>query len=100
MALLDDVKTFLDITADNQSEDLKLNMIITHAKQHLRLFAPSLQDEDFENDENSAKYLLLNFCRYDYANASEQFDNNYKNELMALRQSYEVSEYEKNSISS
>lgn len=96
MPLLDDVKNILDITSsENDVTTLnKLNLIIANGKQHLREFYPTLTDEDFEDNNNSAKFLLLNFCRYDYSNASEMFDVNYKQALVNLRQKYEVSVYE------
>lgn len=96
MSLLDDVKNILDITStENDVTTLnKLNLIIANGKQHLRSFYPTLTDNDFSEDKKSAKFLLLNFCRYAYSNATEMFDVNFRKELLAFRQEYEVSEYE------
>lgn len=91
--LLNKIKEMLDIDLDSTSEDNKLNLIIEDGKQHLRSFYPTLSEDDFENPTR-ARYLLINFCRYAYSNASEMFDTNYKSDLLALRQEYEVSEYE------
>lgn len=96
MPLFNDVLSTLDKTSSevDQTTLEKINLIIAKGKQHLREFFPTLTDEDFEDNNNSAKFLLLNFCRYDFSNASEMFDVNYKQELINLRQKYEVSEYE------
>lgn len=91
--LLDNIKTMLDIDLDSTTEDNKLNLIIEDGKQHLRSFYPTLTEKEFEKPTR-ARYLLINFCRYAYSNASEMFDINYKSDLLALRQEYEVSEYE------
>lgn len=93
MTLLEIVKNNLDITADNTSEDKKLNSIIANAKQHLRSYAPNLTDSDFEDETKSAHFLLIHFCRYAYSNAAEMFDVNFKNDILAFRQEYEVSFY-------
>ena len=87
--LLNDVKIYLSLTADETSEDEKLNIIIEDGKQHLRQTAPDLSDEDFAAASH-ARYLLLNFCRYAHSNASEMFDINYKADLLQLRLEYEV----------
>ena len=87
--LLYDVKIYLSLTADEKSEDEKLNIIIEDGKQHLRKTAPDLSEADFQNP-TAARYLLLNFCRYAHSNASEMFDINYKADLLQLRLEYEV----------
>ena len=87
--LLCDVKTYLSLTADETSEDEKLNIIIEDGKQHLRQTAPDLSETDFQRS-TAARYLLFNFCRYAHSNASEMFDINYKSDLLRLRLEYEV----------
>lgn len=94
MPLLDDVKTMLDINLDDMSYDLKLNIIIADGKQHLRSFNPLLSDASFETPTR-ARYLLTSYCRYAFSNSTELFDANYKDEIITLRQEYEVAAYEK-----
>lgn len=93
MKVFDDVKLMLDIDEYDNSNDKKLNIIIEDGKQHLRSFNPFLTDEDFEK-ATRARFLLKAYCRYDFSNATEEFDNNYREEILALRQDYEVSAYE------
>ena len=89
MPVLDDIKTMLDINLEDDSYDLKLNIIIEDGKQCLRKFNPLLTDEDFENPTD-ARYLLHSYCRYARSNATEMFKTNYKDDLLTLRQEYEV----------
>lgn len=94
MSLFDDVRTVLDY--EEPVDDFtkkKINMHIAKGKQHLRLRAPDLSTCDFEDEQNHAHSLLLDFCRYDHSNASEEFDKNYAAELLSLRQDYEVRAY-------
>ncbi len=93
MPVFEDIKTMLDINIEDTSNDKKINIIIEDGKQHLRSFNPLLSDDDFEKPTR-ARYLLSSYCRYAYSNASEMFDINYKAEILALRQEYEVQEYE------
>lgn len=93
MALLVDVRTKLNILSSDEQTDNKIVQIIASAKSHLRRFHPGLTTEDFEDDRNPAKSLLLNYCLYDYSNAADQFDADYKRELLDLRHIYEVSTY-------
>lgn len=93
MTILDDIKTMLDINLENISYDVKLNIIIEDGKQHLRNFNPLLTDDDFKNSTR-ARYLLTSYCRYAFSNAAEMFNTNYKSDLLALRQEYEVAVYE------
>lgn len=94
MTLLDDVKTMLDINPNSTGEDNKLNIIIANGKQHLASFNPLLTAADFEAITR-ARTLLYAYCRYAYSNATEAFDTDWKAELLALRQEYEVKDYQR-----
>ncbi len=94
MALLDDVKRHLDILSCDDQTDKKVKLIIARAKNYLRRFNPALNDSDFEDKENLAYLMLLDWCRYDYSNASEDFSLNYKDEIIQLRNQYKVKMYE------
>lgn len=89
MSILDDIKTMLDINLEDDSYNLKLNIIIEDGKQYLRRYNPLLSDEDFITPTN-ARRLLSSYCRYAFSNATEMFKNNYKDDLLSLRQEYEV----------
>ena len=90
MAIFDDVKTIIDVTAEDISEDEKIKIIIANGKSRLRSYSPDLTDEDFDNPSSEAHYLLTSYCRYAYSNAAEMFDKNYAADLLRLRQNYEV----------
>lgn len=94
MSLLADVKLSLDIDENDFSYDKKLNIIVEDGKQHLLEFHPLLTDEDFERPSR-AKRMLKAYCLYAFSNAEEMFDENYKNDIISLRQEYEVLNFEK-----
>lgn len=90
MALIDDVKTYLDITWTDQHTDAKLTGIISRAQNKLAGYAGcSVSDLDLAT-ESVEKQLFLDLCRYVYNNASEDFENNYKHELIMLRANHAV----------
>ena len=93
MAILEKVKTQLDISEGDYSQDEKINLIIEEGKARLRKTNPSLTDEDFENPTQE-RFLLLQYCLYAFSNAAEMFFVNYSAEILLLRQEYEVSSYE------
>lgn len=92
--LLNDVAIHLDILSLNKHMKLKLEQMIASGKQYLRRFAPDLTDTDFADPDNSAKNLLLAYCLYARSNATSAFMENYKADILMLRQEYEVREYE------
>lgn len=78
--MLEEVKTYLKITWDD--EDQNLIGIIARAKAYLNdLTGVSL---DFES-EGEAKSLLLDRCRYVYNNASEYFEENFQTATLRLQ---------------
>lgn len=94
MSLLADVKLSLDIDENDFSYDKKLNIIVEDGKQYLCSFNPLLTDEDFEKSTR-ARRMLLAYCRYAFSNAEEMFEENYKSDIISLRQEYEVLNFEK-----
>ena len=78
--LLQQLKAYLKITWDD--EDEALAGMIERAKAYLNdLTGVEL---DFEK-EAPPKSLLLDYCRYVYNNASEYFEENYRQELLRLQ---------------
>lgn len=91
MALLDDVKNYLDITWDDADTDTKLTGIIARGKDYIdRVAGASL---DYET-EGQPKALLYDYCRYARSNALEVFQENYLSELLSLQMYQEVEDYE------
>lgn len=92
MALLDEVITRLDIPQHDISANNKIKSIVEDAKSHLREFHPELTDEDFDKP-SPVRTMAIAYCRYAYSNAEDEFDENYKSDIIALRRRYEVSCY-------
>lgn len=97
MALLDEVKNYLDITWDDGQTDLKLIGIIERGKKYLNRTAG--KELDFEADDKP-KELLFDYCRYVRSNALEMFQQNYLHELLSLQIEAEVAAYEAESSDS
>ena len=87
MALIDDVKTYLGITWSDPHTDSNVAGILARAQSKMRNYAGAQLDF---NTESSEKQLLLDLCRYIYNNASEDFESNYKHELVMLRANHAV----------
>ncbi len=82
MALIDDVKSYLDITWSDPHTDTKIAGILARAENRLRSYAGAEIDLTAESSE---KQLFLDLCRYIYNNAGEDFEDNYRADLMMLR---------------
>jgi len=78
--MLNEIKDYLNITWDD--EDTKVQNIIDRGKSRIEgLTGASL---DFSSP-GLAKDLLLNYCRYDYNNAVEYFEENFQTEILRLQ---------------
>lgn len=97
MALLDEVKNYLDITWEDSQTDLKLVGIIERGKKYLNRVAGN--ELDFDADDKP-KELLFDYCRYVRSNALEMFQQNYLHELLSLQIESEVAAYEAESSDS
>lgn len=87
--MVEEVKEYLKITWDD--EDVYIGKMIERGKDKLQnLTGTSL---DF-NLENSAKTLLLDYCRYSYNNALEYFEKNFESEILRLQLQEAVKENE------
>lgn len=82
MELLDELKTVLDITWEDERTDQKLSGILSRAKSELEAYAGAEIDIQGETAE---RQLLLDLCRYLYNNAAEDFETNFRSNLIALR---------------
>lgn len=91
--LLEDVKTYLDITWSDDNTDKKISGIIERGIKYLNSAAGSELDYS-QNDK--PKELLLDYCRYVRSNALAEFQNNYLHELLTLQIRQEVANYEIN----
>lgn len=89
--LLEDVKTYLDITWVDPETDIKVTGIIERGIKYIDKIAGSAMNYSIED---KPKELLLDYCRYVRSNALEMFQQNYLHELLSLQISQEVAVYE------
>lgn len=90
--LLQEVKDHLNITWDEEETNRKIERII---KDAIATFNWKLGAEiDYSEEEGQEHNLLLDYCLYAYNQCTNEFDNNYFNEIMQIRQKYEVIQYE------
>ena len=92
--LFDLVKGKLNITWSDEDTDSEINRIIEDGQIEMRhkLGAPVSYDFTTEGQERK---LFLSWCLYEWNHASNEFDSNYLNDIMQIRQKYEVMDYAK-----
>ena len=82
MALIDDVKDYLDITWEMDAGELKkLSGMIERGKEYLQ---GKIGNCDFES-ETWEKALLLDYCMYARAGQIPEFQKNYHSDIIALQ---------------
>ena len=89
--LLQDLKYKLNITWQEEETERRLRTIIADAEITLNHKLGATIDYSEDGPEHN---LFLNYCMYAWNNCINQFDSNYFNEIMQLRQLYEVLNYE------
>ena len=87
MALIDTLKTYLDITWDDEHTNAKLTGILARAQEKLCAYAGT--DLTFA-DGTEEQQLLLDLCRYVWFNVPENFEENYRHDLIMLRAKYQA----------
>lgn len=88
--LLADVKSYLNITWDDESTETKLTGIIKRGMKYLNNVAG--EELDY-SAEDKPKELLMDYCRYVRSNALEEFQSNFLHELTSLQIQKEVARY-------
>jgi YD repeat-containing protein len=78
--MLEEVKKYLGVTWDD--EDAKIQNIIDRGKKRLEGLTGGTLDF---TSPGLPKDLLLNYCRYDYNNAVEYFEENFQTEILRLQ---------------
>lgn len=89
--LLQELKDSLNITWDEEETNRKLKKIMNDAESILNWKLGAKIDYSTPGQEHN---LFLNYCMYAYNNCTNEFDDNYFNEIMQIRQKYEVLAYE------
>ena len=92
--LFDLVKGKLNITWSDEDTDAEINRIIEDGQIEMRRKLGTPDDYDFATEGQERK-LFLSWCLYEWNHASNEFDSNYLNDIMQIRQKYEVMEYAK-----
>lgn len=80
--LLEEAKNYFDITWDDPDGDSKLSGILLRGMAYLERIAGDALD--FAADDQPRE-LLLEYARYVRSNALEDFQGNYRHELVALQ---------------
>lgn len=92
-ALFDQVKRKLNITWSDDDTDARINDIITSAEYAMRHKLGTPEDFDFA-EVGQENMLFLSYCLYEWNHAANEFDGNYLNDILQIRQKYEVAAYE------
>lgn len=89
--LLIAVRNYLDITWVDPAGDAKLSGIIARGMKYIDSVAGAAMDY---TQEDKARELLFDYCRYVRSNALAEFQANYLPELLSLQIAQEVAAYE------
>lgn len=90
VGLLEAVRSYLDITWQDDAGDLKLTGIILRGMRYIDHIAGEMLDY---SAEDKPRELLMDYCRYVRSNALDEFATNYLHEILDLQQSKEVERY-------
>lgn len=91
--ILVELKSRLDITWEDNITNKRLSNIIKNSIPKLnRLIGVETIKYTSEGLEEELE-LLLNYCMYAWENKTELFKTNYIDDILSLRQKYEVEDY-------
>ncbi len=90
MALLDDVKNYLNITWEDAATDRKISGLISSGQFYLNNKAGA--EMDYEKD-GYPRILLMEYVRYARDEALDVFENNYLSMLLSMRHERRVEDY-------
>lgn len=90
MALLDDVKNYLNITWNDEATDRKIRDLINSGRFYLDSKAGAKMDYE---EDGYHRILLMEYVRYARDNALDVFENNYLSMLLAMRNERQVDAY-------
>lgn len=94
ITLLERVKRKCYITDTNEVTISRLNDIITNGLTKIKRLIGVSNDFDFEAKGNEEELdLFLNYCWYDWNDASNEFKTNYLGDINSIRQKHEVEQY-------
>ena len=90
-ALIIDVENYLDVTWTDIETDKKISGIVSRGVKYIDRVAGSVLDYSIEDNPRA---LLMDYARYAWSNALDEFTTNYLPEILALEISESVKAYE------
>lgn len=88
--LLAQVKRKLNITWDDPDTNSRVEDIMSEAKS-VMLFKLGITDEDFDFSIGGIENVLYKaYCLYLYNHCENEFEDNYKSDILQARSKYEV----------
>lgn len=90
MALLDDVKNYLNITWEDEATDKKISGLISSGQYYLNDKAGA--EMDYEKD-GYPRILLMEYVRYARDEALDVFEGNYLSMLLSMQHKRRVEDY-------
>lgn len=91
--IIAELKSRIDITWEEEITEKKLENIVKNSIPKInRLIGKTIEDYTTKGLEEELE-LLLNYCMYAWENKIEMFKNNYIDDIMSLRQKYQVENY-------
>ena len=94
ITLLERVKRKCYITDTSEVTISRLNDIITNGLTKIKRLIGVSSDFDFEAKGNEEELdLFLNYCWYDWNDASNEFKTNYLSDINSIRHKHEVEQY-------
>ncbi len=88
--MLKDLKDYLTITYDDPETDKMLERALDRGKAILNDYAG--MDLNYDK-EGLQRQLLFDYCRYVRSHAAEMFEQNFRHDLISLREMAEVQKY-------
>jgi len=89
--LLTDVKNYLDITWEDDAGDKKITGILSRGMNFIDGIAGETLDYSLEELQRE---LLFDYARYARSNALDEFQINYRKELLSLQVAREVKRFD------
>lgn len=86
------VKQKCNITWEDEETEQRINEIIEDAIITVSDKIGTTKEIDF-SIPGKERNLFKNYCFYEWNNKVNDFDKNYENEILQLRQKYEVNQY-------
>lgn len=88
--MLEKLKEYLNISYDDAATDNMLNSAIERGKKILDDYAGNKLNYE---EEGLPRQLLFDYCRYVRSHAAEMFEQNFRHDLIALREMTEAANY-------